>query len=256
MIESPCFVFSDAHIGASPPDVETSLLSLLRRARSEARAVVINGDLFEFWFEWAHVMPRGTARVLAALADLRDAGVRVLWIAGNHDCWGGDILRRDFGVTYVVGPWRGVIAGWPTMIEHGDGLREQGDGPYRAMRAVFRSPVVVGLFKLLPPDLAVRLALLFSHTSRNKRPKDGGAALREVALKRLAGDPTLKLYLFGHTHARLMERAPGGGVLANPGAWLDEPSYLRITTGLIELKRLREGPDELLGEQHDRATSQ
>ena len=247
MIESPCLVFSDAHIGASPPDVEASLLTLLRRARTEARAVVINGDLFEFWFEWAQVMPRGTARVLSALADLRDDGVRVLWVAGNHDCWGGDILRSDFGVTYVVGPWRGEIAGWQTMIEHGDGLRERGDGPYRAMRAVFRSPFVIGLFKLLPPDVAIRLALVFSHTSRNKRPKDGGAALREVALKRLSDDPTLDLYVFGHTHARLMERAPGGGVLANPGAWLDEPTYLRIVEGEIEIRRLCEGGEESVG---------
>lgn len=248
MLESPCFVMSDAHIGASPPDVEASLLTLLRAARSEARSVVINGDLFEFWFEWQHVMPRGSARVLAALADLRDAGVRVLWVAGNHDCWGGDILRREFGVTYVLGPWRGTIAGWQAMIEHGDGLREKGDGPYRAMRAVFRSPLVVGLFRLLPPDLAVRLALLFSHTSRNKRPKDGGAALHDVALKRLAADPALELYVFGHTHARLMERAPTGGVLANPGAWLDEPSYLRITERSVELNRLRDGGHEQLAE--------
>jgi len=257
MLESPCIVFSDAHLGASPPDVEESLLVLLRRARTEARAVVINGDLFEFWFEWARVMPRGTARVLSALADLHDDGGRVGWMAGNHDCWGGDILLVDVGVTYVVGPWRGEIGGWQTMIEHGDGLRERGDGPYRLMRAVFRNRLVVGAFKLLPPDLAVRLALIFSHTSRNKRPADGGAALRAVALSRLAGDPGLDLYLFGHTHTQLLEQAPDGGVLANPGAWLDEPSYLRISDGTIELRRLRggthDGADELIGALRRRA---
>ena len=122
MLPGPCFVLSDSHLGAAPPDVERALVVLLERARIEAKSVVLNGDVFDFWFEWRHVMPRIGFRVLAALAALRDAGVEVLWIAGNHDCWGGDILRNDVGLTYHVGPWRGEISGWQTLIEHGDGL--------------------------------------------------------------------------------------------------------------------------------------
>jgi UDP-2,3-diacylglucosamine hydrolase len=87
------------------------------------RALVINGDLFEFWFEWRHVIPRTGFRTLAAVAAFADAGIPCLWIAGNHDCWGGEVLTVDAGVTYVEGPWRGAIAGWRTHVEHGDGLR-------------------------------------------------------------------------------------------------------------------------------------
>src|SRR3990172_726737 len=92
---APSFLLSDAHLGPAPEEVERSLLALLARARAEAKSVVLNGDVFDFWFEWRHVMPRTGFRVLAALAGLRQAGVEVLWIAGNHDCWGGDVLRSE-----------------------------------------------------------------------------------------------------------------------------------------------------------------
>src|SRR3972149_5227810 len=165
---APSFLLSDAHLGPAPEEVERSLLALLARARAEAKSVVLNGDVFDFWFEWRHVMPRTGFRVLAALAGLRQAGVEVLWIAGNHDCWGGDVLRREVGVTYHEGPWR------------------------------------------------------------------GGGGLRRVALERLRAEPALDLYVFGHSHARTAGRAESGAVYANPGAWLDEPTFLRITPERVE----------------------
>jgi UDP-2,3-diacylglucosamine hydrolase len=238
MPSAPCYVLSDAHLGPAPAEAERSLLELLARARTEARSVVLNGDLFDFWFEWRHVMPRTGFRVLAALADLRDAGVEVLWIAGNHDCWGGDILTRDVGVTYHVGPWRGEIGGWNALVEHGDGLREREDAPYRRLRAVLRNGVAIRAFRWLHPDLATRLALATSHTSRNMRPGDGGEGMRRVALERLTAEPALELYVFGHTHASVVGRTDSGGVFANPGAWMDEPTFLRITPERVELARL------------------
>jgi UDP-2,3-diacylglucosamine hydrolase len=241
MPSAPCYVLSDAHIGPAPAEAERSLLELLAMARTEARSVVLNGDLFDFWFEWRHVMPRTGFRVLAALANLHDAGVEVLWIAGNHDCWGGDILTRDVGVTYHVGPWRGEIGGWNALIEHGDGLRDKEDAPYRRLRAVLRNPLAIRAFRWLHPDLATRLALATSHTSRNMRPGDGGEGMRRVALERLRAEPSLELYVFGHTHASAIGRTVSGGVFANPGAWMDDPTFLRITPARVELARLDDG---------------
>lgn len=232
------FLMSDAHLGVAPREVEQLLLRVLARARDEAGLVVLNGDVFDFWFEWQHAMPRAGFRVIAALAALREAGVEVLWIAGNHDCWGGEILRTDAGVDYRVGPWRGELAGWQTLIEHGDGLRDTEDAPYRRLRAVLRNPLAIKAFGWLHPDFATRIALRSSHTSRNMRPRDGGEGLRRVALARLAADPGLDLCVFGHTHAQAFEQTATGGVYANPGAFLDEPTYLRITADRIELMRL------------------
>ena len=97
VLPSPCYVFSDTHLGAASSEVERQLLAFLRHLPGRARSLVINGDLFEFWFEWRSVIPRPSFRVLAALADLVESGVPVLWVAGNHDCWGGDVLRERCG---------------------------------------------------------------------------------------------------------------------------------------------------------------
>src|ERR1039457_312085 len=201
MPDAPCFVVSDVHLGPAPAEAERSLLELLSLARTQAKSLVLNGDVFDFWFEWRHVMPRVGFRVLAALATLRESGVEVLWIAGNHDCWGGDILTRDVGVTYHTGPWRGELGGWRTLIEHGDGLRDKEDAPYRRLRTVLRNPLAIRAFRWIHPDIATSIALRSSNTSRNMRPRDGGEALRRVALARLLAEPSLELYVYGHTHA-------------------------------------------------------
>jgi UDP-2,3-diacylglucosamine hydrolase len=236
MLPAPCYVFSDAHIGAAPAEVERSLLSFLRGLPADAKSVVINGDLFDFWFEWRHVVPRAGVRVLGAVAQVVDAGIPILWVAGNHDCWGGEVLREDVGATYHVGPWRGDLAGWDTLLEHGDGLREVEDRPYRRLRAVLRHPLSVRLFRWIHPDWSSWLALRSSHTSRNMRPGDEGEGLRQVAHARLAAAGAPSLLVFGHSHAQTLERV-GGGVFANPGAWLDAPTFLRVTPARVELCR-------------------
>ncbi len=251
MLPAPCYVFSDAHLGAAAPDVERSLLTFLRHLDGRAASVVVNGDLFDFWFEWRSVMPRSGYRVLAALADLRERGIPVLWIAGNHDCWGGEILREDVGVDFHVGPWVGAIGGWRARVEHGDGLRAREDRPYRALRRVLRHPLAVRSFRALHPDLASRLALGSSHTSRTMRPGDGGRGLRAVAADALASDPGLDLVVYGHSHVRALERMPGGGVYANPGAWLIEPTYLRIDAGQVALYRWEGNGSAAEGERLD-----
>jgi UDP-2,3-diacylglucosamine hydrolase len=243
-LQTPCLILSDAHLGAAPPECERTLVAFLRGEARQAKSLVINGDLFDFWFEWRHVMPRTGYRALAAISALRESGVDVLWIAGNHDCWGGESLQ-EAGVTYHVGPWEGTIGSWRTVIEHGDGLREKEDAPYRRLRTVLRNPFAIWAFRhLLHPDWASAIARRSSHTSRNMRPRDGGDGLKRVAEQRLAGS-AIDLYVFGHTHASALARA-GAGVYANPGAWLDGPRFLRITDeGVALVEIANEGEREL-----------
>lgn len=237
VLPPPCYVIADAHLGVADAKAERALLDFLRSLAKRAGSLLINGDLFDFWFEWRTVMPRRGYRVLAALADLQEAGVPVTWIAGNHDCWGGEIIREDVGATFHVGPWEGSLGGWHARVEHGDGLRPVEDRPYRALRRVLRHPAAIRAYRALHPDWATKLALRSSHTSRSMRPGDGGRGLRAVAHQTLASDPTLELVVFGHSHVRALERVPGGGVFANPGAWLQEPTFLRVTPEAVELRR-------------------
>lgn len=197
---------------------------------------MINGDLFEFWFEWRTVIPRRGFRTIAALADVADAGVPVMMIAGNHDCWGGEVLREDVGVDYRFGPWLGDIAGWHTRIEHGDGLRPREDKRYRMLRRVLRHPLAIRTFRWLHPDLATPLATHSSNASRTYSSPDKGRGLRDAAIRTAETDPSLDLVLFGHSHVATLERLPNGTLYGNPGSWLDAPSFLHITSERIAMR--------------------
>jgi len=245
VLAPPCYVISDVHLGHASSETERLLLSFLRALPGRASSLLINGDLFEFWFEWKSVVHRSGVRVLAALMDLRDADVPVTMLAGNHDCWGGDVLR-DAGVDFQTGPWTGTLGGWRARVEHGDGLRAKEDRGYRALRRVLRNGLAIRAFGMLHPDLASRLAMGSSHASRTYQPKDFGRGLRAVAEASLAADPTLELLVYGHSHVSALERMPSGNVYANAGSWLDAPTFLAVTPERIALRTWlgsTEGPD-------------
>ena len=215
---------------------------------------MINGDLFEFWFEWRTVIPRSSFRVLAALAELRESGTPILMIAGNHDCWGGEILRDDVGIDYHVGPWEGNLAGWRCRMEHGDGLRPKEDRRYRALRSVLRNRVAIRMFRWLHPDWGTALAMNSSHASRTYGAVDQGRGLARIATDTLAAAPEVELLIYGHSHVPALMRTATGGVYANAGSWLDAPTFLRVTPDRIELRRWDGSPEGLYLDALDRAT--
>lgn len=239
VLNGPCYVISDAHLGVASPEIERKLVRFLRALEGRAASIVINGDLFDFWFEWKSVIPRNSFRALAALADLRESGIPILWIAGNHDCWGDDVLRKDIGVDYQLDRWRGSIAGWSTLLEHGDGLREKEDRGYRAVRPIMRNPTAIRAFRALHPNWSTRLAVGSSGASRTYRSRDEGRGLRAIAIRELEADPSIDLLVYGHSHVAALERVPSRGVFANAGSWLDAPTFLRITDDAVELRSAR-----------------
>jgi UDP-2,3-diacylglucosamine hydrolase len=228
VLPSPVLLVGDVHLGIAPADAEQDLLRFLRDVPTHARSLVIMGDLFDFWFAWRHVMPKSGFRVLAALADLRDAGVPVLWIGGNHDCWGGETLTALTGATYTLDPWDGALGGWRTRLAHGDGLREIEDRPYRRLRRVLRHPLAIRAYGLLHPNTATSLALRSSHTSRARRAGDEGRGLHAVASGWMQQPTDPELVVFGHSHIPALVSA-GRGVYANAGAWYLDRQFLRVT---------------------------
>lgn len=232
MLPTPCIVIGDAHLGVASPESERALLTFLRGVPAKARSLVIMGDLFDFWFAWRHVMPRTGFRVLAAIADLREAGVEVLWIGGNHDCWGGDALMAATGATYTLEAWRDRIGTWPTLLAHGDGLRVREDAPYRRLRTVLRHPLSIRAFRWLHPDFASRIALASSDTSRHRRAGDEGRGLLAIATSELSAPDGPRLVIHGHSHVPMLQRA-GRGWYANAGAWYLDQQFLRIDDATI-----------------------
>jgi UDP-2,3-diacylglucosamine hydrolase len=236
VLPTPTYIFSDAHLGFAPAEVHDRVLSFLRHCRHAAKSVVINGDLFEFWFEWKTVIPRSSYRILAAMADLREAGIPVLMIAGNHDCWGGEILTKDVGVDYRMSAWEGQIGGWATRIEHGDGLRPREDRRYRALRRVLRNAWAIKAFRWIHPDLANPIAVGSSNASRNYQPYDRGAGLLDAATRQLETRRDLELVVYGHSHMPALARITPTQVYANSGSWLDRATFLRITETRVAMR--------------------
>lgn len=228
---------SDAHLGFASADVDRAVISFFRHVAANAGSLIINGDLFEFWFEWKTVIPRRGFRAVAALADVVDAGVPVTMIAGNHDCWGGDVLRRDVGADYRFGPWVTDIAGWKAHVEHGDGLRPVEDRRYRALRTVLRNSLAIRSFRWLHPDLATPLASHSSNTSRSYSARDEGRGLKDAAERIAAADRSVEVVLLGHSHVATLAPLATGAAYGNAGSWLDAPTFLRITDDAIALRR-------------------
>ncbi len=234
----PWYILSDCHVGAAPAATTDALLAFLRRLRGNPGSLVLNGDILDFWFEWRRSIPTFALPVLGALGELRAAGMPITWIAGNHDCWGGEVLRRDLGITFQTTPLRASVGQWRVDIEHGDGLRGAADAGYLRIKPILRHPLSVWAFKLLHPDFGTRLALGTSGASRVHTAADSGIGLRDVALARMTGADAPNLVVFGHSHVAGLTRGASGGVYANPGGWGDVPRYLRLTEDRIELLEL------------------
>ena len=198
---------------------------------------MINGDLFEFWFEWRTVVPRRGFRALAALMDVVDAGVPVDDDRRQPRLLGRRRAARDVGVDYQFGPWSGSLGGWRAQVEHGDGLRPKEDRGYRALRRVLRNPLAIRAFRWLHPDLASRLAMDSSHASRSTGARRRTRAARGGRVEPADAIRSLELLVFGHSHVATLERVPSGNVYANAGTWLDAPTFLAITPDRIALRQ-------------------
>src|SRR5207237_393816 len=146
-------------------------------------------------------------------------------------------LREDIGVDYQFGPWQGDVAGWRARLEHGDGLRPREDRRYRMIRGLLRNRLAIRAFRWLHPDLATPLATHSSHASRTYVARDGGRGRHDAAARAAAQDPALELIVYGHSHVPALERLDTGTIYANPGSWLDAPTFLRITPERVTLRR-------------------
>lgn len=235
------FIASDVHLGAVPGDTERRFVRFLEHVGAEGTSLLLNGDIFDFWFEYGMVIPGRHLRVLGALAALADAGIEVTFVGGNHDAWGGRYLEDEVGVRVVEGPALLELAGRPALVAHGDGLGA-GDLGYRVLRAVIRSRPAIWAFRALHPELGVRLASIVSSTEGRVEPDADYTARRADALfewarARLEERPELAWVVCGHAHAPRLEEVEPGRWYANTGDWLTHDSYVRIDDGRPSLLR-------------------
>lgn len=230
MPAKPVYLTSDVHLGGVPAETEASFHRWLRKAGTEASKVVINGDLFDFWFEYRSAIPRGHTRTLGLLADLVDSGVPVTVFGGNHDWWGGSYLESEVGVCFHKYQQILDLAGRRALVTHGDGVGA-GDHGYKMLSKVLRNPLSIGAFRWLHPDLAAWVAGRVSRTEKRGETRTGPnmnrvKALRLWAEEQLANDEALNCVVTGHTHHPECDDIGGDRWVINAGDWVYRRTYV------------------------------
>ena len=244
----PVWFISDAHLGSSadPADDEPRLARLLpflaHVAEQGAEHLYILGDLFDFWFEYVHVMPRRHARILSAIREVSSSGIPVTFLGGNHDWWAGKTFTEWAGMRVEKDPISVEHQGRRLYLAHGDGLASKHDSGYLLLKAFIRNPAVIALIRLIHPDLAYALGFRLTKVSRHYLTKGEfriAPRLGEAIDARLAEGHDA--FLMGHLHARHRERRPGGGELIVLGDWMTIFSALRLEDGVLTWEDWRDG---------------
>lgn len=232
-------IVSDAHLGHAPPATATAFLAWLQRVPDCADHLVINGDLFEFWFTYRHAIPRGAFPTLAALSRVRQRGVRLTVVGGNHDRWGGDFWTQELGATYADHALDLELVGRRARLEHGDGPSDPAPTSHLLRRLVHHR-LTAGVFRWVHPDLGLplveRLARRFPGKWDRRELRRRSAELQaEYARHVLEQHPEVDLLVLGHTHEPRLEQIAPGRWYLNPGAWIDGYRYALLGPDGTEL---------------------
>lgn len=239
MPEHGCAYFlADAHLGQGSPESnrarERDLLAFFDRVGSERATLFVNGDLFDFWFEYGHAIPKRFVRVLMAMGELRRAGIPVTYIGGNHDFWIGNFLARELDVTFTDEPLPLSLQGRKILLAHGDGLGP-GDWGYKLLKRVLRNSVARGLFRWVHPDVGIPVAGATSHLSRHHGPRPSRS---DEDLERLLGTPWFDrghdAVVLAHYH-RVVHRRGAGGDFVILGDWIERRTVARLEEGRFSL---------------------
>ncbi len=234
-------IVGDAHFGHTPDSPSDQLFpAFLRRVPSMAGHLVILGDLFDFWFEYRSVIPRAAFPVLSALHEMRQTGVHLTVIGGNHDRWGGRFWREQLQGDFVRDSGEVEVAGFRAMIHHGDGLTEQHRAS-RIMHRVTRHPATAATFRLIHPDLGFwlvkRMSRLLAESTRDGPVLDRAArAQADYAARLLRDRADLGLVILGHTHRAALDQHGDRRWYVNPGSWMHDRRYALVAPSGPELR--------------------
>lgn len=234
-------VVADAHLGQVQPATEAACHRFLEAVPDLGDALVINGDLFDFWYEYKTVVARKHFPTLALLSRLSARGIAVTFVGGNHDRWGGEFLRREVGLAYHPKAAELDIAGRRSLVMHGDGLAEEHWSAVFTHR-LLAHPLTARVFGFLHPTVGSWIADKLSggladHTREPEMEERAARGQATYAARLLEQRADVRLLILAHTHRAALETRPDGRAYLNPGAFLDGGRYAVVTEGGVELKQ-------------------
>ena len=220
---------SDQHLGAPTMEAsfprEKKFVAWLDSIKSDAEAIFLLGDLFDFWFEYKTVVPKGFIRVLGKLAEISDSGIPIYFFVGNHDLWMKDYFEKELNIPVFHQPKEFLINQKKFLIGHGDGLGPEDIG-YKRMKKVFTFPLFKWMFRCLHPDLGVKLGQYMSVKNKMISGEEDfkflGAEnewLVQYCKKKLQ-ENHYDYFVFGHRHLPLEIKLQENSIYFNLGDWI------------------------------------
>ena len=234
---------SDFHLGA--PDKNKSLerekiiIHWLDYIKNDAQKLFLLGDIFDFWYEWNNVVPKGFVRFLNKLSELKDSGIDVIFFTGNHDLWAYDYLNSEFGIEIIREPKLFKINDLEIFIGHGDGLGPK-DYKYKILKKIFTSKIIQFLFSnFLHPDFAIWLGKKWS-LSRNAYNRNVKFMHEDEWLVQFCREKLKTInpdyFIFGHRHCETFYPLNQKTTYINTGVWFKNCPYAVMENGKIVLK--------------------
>ena len=228
------YFLSDFHLGA-PNELESRkredrLVQFLQHAKKDAAAFFIVGDIFDFWFEYKTVVPKGFVRILGCLAQISDEGIPLHIFTGNHDLWMQDYLAKELNAKVYFEPQTFTLGSKQFLIGHGDGLGP-GDYGYKRLKKIFTNPFCKWLFRWMHPDAGIKLANYFSAKSRAKTGSADEVFLGAdkecliIYCKEQAQKMDVDYFVFGHRHFAIDYSINERSRYINLGDWIKLNTY-------------------------------
>lgn len=240
------YFLSDLHLGApdatSSQEREQKLVAWLRSIEPQAERIYFLGDIFDFWFEYKTVIPKGFLPLQAQLLALKEAGVELAFFVGNHDLWMRDYFEQSLDIPVYHSSQRFTWGGKEFFLAHGDGLGP-GDKGYKRLKKIFTNPFFQWLFRWIHPDVGIGLASWLSRRSRAAQMQKEERFLGKdkewlllYAERKLEQLPEIDYFLFGHRHLPLDYLLSNGrSRYINLGEWLSACSYAVFDGEELEL---------------------
>ncbi|MDG5799459.1 UDP-2,3-diacylglucosamine diphosphatase [Marinilabiliaceae bacterium ANBcel2] len=227
---------SDVHLGApsikDPLNHEKFFVSWLDSIKYSASEIYLVGDIFDFWFEYKKAIPKGYTRFLGKLSELSDAGITVHFFTGNHDIWIFDYLPKETGIKLYRAPTKKTINGKLFLIGHGDGMSPK-ERSYNRLKSIFTNKTAQKLFRLLHPDLGIKIAQAWSKKSRQNNENNNQDKINlttELLIeesKNILKENHYDYFIFGHNHHAEKIKLNNKSELLFLGDWLKLFSYAK-----------------------------